>query len=156
MKLLDKTLASKKKKRDPFYGKARRLAKKMNVRITVERDDVGVCMWIETIESNYRDEKTIPGERFHTSWESVFDRLKDFEEEWSKLEKQQDAFDFSVEDHDTWHFCWIFPGPSWDFDPCHEEHFRDDILDAISMANCYIKEFPNRKTGKWSFEENRE
>ena len=37
MKLLDKTLASKKKKRDPFYGKARRLAKKMNVRITVER-----------------------------------------------------------------------------------------------------------------------
>jgi hypothetical protein len=77
--------------------------------------------------------------------------------EWSKLKKQQDAFDFSVVDEgETWHFGWIEPGASWDFDPHYEEHFCDELEDAISMANCYIKEFPNRKTGKWSFEENRE
>ena len=73
------------------------------------------------------------------------------EREWSELIEQQEEFDFYFEDRGTWHFCWIYPGASWEFDPYEDEHHCEDIEDAIEMANCYIEEFPNRKTGDWSY-----
>lgn len=76
---------------------------------------------------------------------------KSSEQEWSKLIEQQEEFDFYFEDRGTWHLCWIYPGASWEFDPYEDEHHCEDIEDAIEMANCYIEEFPNRKTGDWSY-----
>jgi hypothetical protein len=72
--------------------------------------------------------------------------------EWSKLKKQQDEFDFSVDD-ETWHFCWIDPGASWVFDPNDDSHYCHDIEDGIWAAKLYIEEYPNRETGKWSWQQ---
>jgi len=78
--------------------------------------------------------------------------------EWESLKQQQEAFDFSVfeivdKDGDDPDFSmrWVEPGLSWEFDPCPEEHYCGYIGEAISVAKSYIDEFPNRKTGNWSF-----
>ena len=74
--------------------------------------------------------------------------------EWSKLKKQQDEFDFSVDDEcETWHFCWIDPGASWVFDPNEDNHHCDTIEDGLWAAKLYIEEYPNRETGKWSWQQ---
>lgn len=65
-----------KKKPDAFYGKANRLAKKLGVEITIEKNqDYGNGYWIET--------DAMQDERFSTSWEEVYYKLRTIEEEAS-------------------------------------------------------------------------
>ena len=65
-----------KKKPDAFYGKANRLAKKLGVEITIEKNqDYGNGYWIET--------NAMQDERFSTSWEEVYYKLRTIEEEAS-------------------------------------------------------------------------
>jgi|TARA_R100000084_G_scaffold78317_1_gene35752 hypothetical protein len=66
-----KILKPKAKRHDPSYGKAKRLAKKLGIKITVERDAVGNGYWIET--------DLIQDERFCSSWEEVLGKLKEIE-----------------------------------------------------------------------------
>jgi hypothetical protein len=61
-----KILKPKAKRHDPSYGKAKRLAKKLGIKITVERDAVGNGYWIQD-------------ERFCSSWEEVLGKLKEIE-----------------------------------------------------------------------------
>jgi len=60
------------KKTDPYYGKAKRLAKALGIQITIERSrEYGNGYWIETDK--------IKDERFHTDWESLYQKLKEIE-----------------------------------------------------------------------------
>ena len=64
-----KILKPKAKRHDPSYGKAKRLAKKLGIKITIERDAVGNGYWIES--------DLIEGERFCSYWEAVLGKLKE-------------------------------------------------------------------------------
>ena len=66
-----KILKPKAKRHDPSYGKAKRLAKKLGIKITIERDAVGNGYWIES--------DLIEGERFCSYWEEVLGKLKEIE-----------------------------------------------------------------------------
>ena len=60
------------KKQDPFYGKAKRLAKKLEIEITVEENqDYGNGYWLET--------DLISDERFSSSWEEVYEKLQNIQ-----------------------------------------------------------------------------
>ena len=66
-----KILKPKAKRHDPSYGKAKRLAKKLGIKITIERDAVGNGYWIES--------DLIEGERFCSYWEEGLGKLKEIE-----------------------------------------------------------------------------
>mgnify|MGYP003652630686 FL=1 len=66
-----KILKPKAKRHDPSYGKAKRLAKKLGVKITIDRDDVSNGYWIET--------DLIKDGRFCSDWDEVLSRLKEIE-----------------------------------------------------------------------------
>ena len=74
-----KILKPKTKLHDPSYGKAKRLAKKLGIKITIERDAVGNGYWIES--------DLIEGERFCSYWEEVLGKLQEIE----KIVKENEA-----------------------------------------------------------------
>ena len=75
--VLDKAFKPKKTKRkyDPYYGKAKRLAKKLGIEIII--DDLGNDRgyWIEY--EGWDDEK------FCLGWDEVYDKLREIEKELS-------------------------------------------------------------------------
>tara|TARA_R100001510_G_C7611536_1_gene174908 strand:- start:366 stop:884 length:519 start_codon:yes stop_codon:yes gene_type:complete len=77
MPVLDKAFTPKKTKRkyDPYYGKAKRLAKKLGIEIII--DDLGDnrAYWIEY--EGWDDEK------FCLGWDEVYDKLREIERELS-------------------------------------------------------------------------
>lgn len=70
-KTLGQALSPRPRRRKVDYCKARRLASKLGVEITIETDAMGNGYWIE-------DER-LDGDRFCTSWAEVAEKLQALE-----------------------------------------------------------------------------
>ncbi len=57
-----------KRKADPFYGKAKRLAAKLGITVTIERDLSSPSYWIE--------DDRLSGEQYCSSWQEVHEKLE--------------------------------------------------------------------------------